>query len=98
MDFQLTDEQRLLQQTARRFAEEVIWPASARNDEEARWPAEILQKALELGLRNLTVPEQYGGPGLGVLDHVIVYEQLAWGCVGSCVPAVINASSSNACA
>ena len=92
MDFRLTDEQRLLQQTARKFAEEVIWPASAKNDEEARWPVEIMQKALELGLRNITVPEKYGGPGLGVFDYVIVNEQMSWGCVGSCVPAVINAS------
>lgn len=92
MDFQLSNEQRLLQQTAREFAAREIYPQAALNDREARWPAEIMRKALEIGLTNITVPEEYGGQGLGVLELVLVTEQLAWGCIGSCVPAAINAS------
>src|ERR1035437_2304129 len=92
MDFQLTDEQRLMQETAREFAEKEIYPVSARNDEEAVWPAEIIQKAWKLGLLNVTIPEKYGGPGLGVLEDVIINEQLAWGCIGSGCPVSINSS------
>ncbi len=92
MDFQLSDEQRLIQQTARDFAKKEIYPVSARNDEESRWPAEIIRREWELGLLNVTVPEEYGGPGLGVMEDVIVNEQLAWGCTGSGCPASINGS------
>ncbi|MFZ3207744.1 MAG: acyl-CoA dehydrogenase family protein [Geobacteraceae bacterium] len=82
MDFQLNDEQRLIQQTAREFAEKEIYPVSAEYDKEERWPAEIHKRAWELGLMNVTVPEAYGGPGLGCIECVLVTEQMAWGCVG----------------
>lgn len=80
--FELNDEQRLIQQTAREFAEREIWPEAARCDREKCFPAEIAAKARELGLFNITVPEEYGGPGLSAMDLTLVTEQLAWGCVG----------------
>ena len=80
--FELNDEQKLIQQTARDFAEREIWPEAARCDKEKCFPAELAAKARELGLFNITVPEEYGGPGLGALDLALVTEQLAWGCVG----------------
>lgn len=82
MDFQLNDEQRLIQQTAKEFAEREIYPVSAEHDELAKWPAEIIKKAWELGLTNVTTPEAYGGPGLGVFDNILITEQLSWGCLG----------------
>lgn len=91
MDFQLTDEQRLIQQTAKEFAAKEIYPASAECDMEERWPAEIHQKAWELGLMNITIPEAYGGPGLGCLENVLVTEQLCWGCVGIGAGTMLNA-------
>jgi acyl-CoA dehydrogenase len=91
MEFNLNDEQRLIQQTAHDFAEKEIYPVSAYHDENSKWPAEILQKAWEIGLLNITVPESYGGPGLGFLDLVLVTEQLAWGCIGICAPCSLNA-------
>ncbi len=92
MDFQLTDEQRQIQQAAREFAAREIYPVAAENDREARWPAAIIQKTWELGLLNVTIPEKYGGPGLGVLEDVVINEQLAWGCIGSGCPVSINSS------
>lgn len=91
MDFQLSDEQRLIQQTAREFAEREIYPVSAEYDKEAKWPAGIHQKAWELGLMNVFVPEEYGGIGLGCLENVLVSEQLCWGCMGIGVGAMLNA-------
>lgn len=91
MDFHLTDEQRLIQQMAKDFAEKEIWPVSAEHDEQAKWPAEIINKVWETGLANVTVPEAYGGPGLGFVDLVLVTEQLSWGCVGITVPFSLNA-------
>ena len=91
MDFKLSDEQRLIQQTARQFAEKEIYPVSAEHDEQAKWPGEIHRQAWELGLMNITVPEEYGGPGLGCLDNVLVTEQLCWGCVGIGAGIMLNA-------
>ncbi len=91
MDFQLSDEQRLIQQTARQFAKKKIYPCSAEHDEQAKWPAEIHKQAWELGLMNVTVPEEYGGPGLGCLENVLVTEQLCWGCVGIGAGIMLNA-------
>jgi acyl-CoA dehydrogenase len=91
MDFHLTDEQRLIRQTAKEFAEKEIYPVSAEYDRQAKWPADIIRKAWELGLMNITVNEKYGGPGLGALDLVLVTEQLAWGCVGIGIPCSLNA-------
>ena len=82
MDFNLNDEQKLIQQTAREFAEKEIWPVSAEHDEQAKWPTDVYNKAGELGLTNVCAPEAYGGPGLGVLDNILVTEQLSWGCLG----------------
>ena len=91
MDFQLNNEQRLIQQTAREFAEKEIYPVSAACDKEERWPAEIHKRAWELGLMNITVPEAYGGPGLGCMECVLVSEQLTWGCIGIGIGAMVNA-------
>ncbi|HEY5513120.1 MAG TPA: acyl-CoA dehydrogenase family protein [Geomonas sp.] len=90
MDFELNAEQRLIQQTAREFAAREIYPVSAEHDAQAKWPAEIIRKAWELGLMNITVPEAYGGPGLGALEMVLVTEQLTWGCLGIGAPCCLN--------
>lgn len=47
-----------------------------------QYPIEIIKKAWELGLMNLSVPEKYGGPGLAIMDEVIIGEELAYGCSG----------------
>lgn len=91
MNFLLSDEQRLIQQTAKEFAEKEIYPVSAEHDEQAKWPTEIHRYAWELGLMNVTVPEEYGGPGLGCLENVLVTEQLSWGCVGIGAGIMLNA-------
>lgn len=91
MDFKLSDEQNLIQQTARDFAEREIYPFSAQHDLESRWPSEIYQKALELGLVNMTIPEEYGGGGLSCFELCLVVEQLSWGCVGITAALVLNA-------
>src|ERR671931_593569 len=82
MDFQLTDSQRALQETARKYARDVIRPKAAHYDETAEFPKEIIAQGFELGLMNMSVPEQYGGVGLSHLDQAIVAEELSWGCAG----------------
>jgi acyl-CoA dehydrogenase len=82
MDFQLTDSQRALQETARKYAREVIRPKAPHYDETAEFPKDLISTAFELGLVNQAIPAEYGGVGLSHLEQVIVCEELAWGCSG----------------
>jgi acyl-CoA dehydrogenase len=80
--FQLSDEQIELQRLARDFAQKEILPAAEHHDRTGEFPKSICQKAWELGLMNVQVPENCGGAGLGSLDGVILSEELAYGCTG----------------
>ena len=82
MDFDLTTEQRLIRDLARQFAEREIAPVAAEWDRRQEFPHPIHAQARELGLLHLTIPQQYGGGGLGILELALVTEQLAWGCAG----------------
>jgi alkylation response protein AidB-like acyl-CoA dehydrogenase len=79
MDFNLTDDQRAIEDAARAFAEAELAPHSARWDEEKRLPVETLKKAAELGFAGLYVQEDVGGSALSRLDASIVFEQLSYG-------------------
>jgi acyl-CoA dehydrogenase len=82
MNFELNDEQKLIQHTAREFAREEILPVAVQCDREARFPMDVARKAREVGLTNLTIPNEYGGSGWGMVEQVLVTEELAWGCAG----------------
>jgi len=77
MDFHLSEEQRLIQETARRFALKEIAPIAAEYDREEKYPVEVCQKAVEVGLVGPTIPEAYGGPGYGFLEQAIISEELS---------------------
>jgi len=76
MDFELSEEHKLLRRTARKFAEEVIRPVAQHYDETAEYPYEIVEKAKELDLIAPSLPEKYGGAGMDFLAQVIVIEEL----------------------
>ncbi len=82
VSFELTDEQKMLQKMARDFAAKEIIPVAAEYDEHAKFPMDIFNKAREIGLTNMGVPEEYGGVGASVLDECIVAEELGYGCTG----------------
>jgi acyl-CoA dehydrogenase len=82
LDFSLSDEQKALIDTARRFSRERIAPVAAECDREARFPRDVFEAAHELGLVNATVEPEYGGPGLHEMDNALIAEELAWGCTG----------------
>ncbi|ADO74345.1 acyl-CoA dehydrogenase family protein [Stigmatella aurantiaca] len=79
MDFQLSDSQRALQETARKYAREVVRPKAAHHDETAEFPKAQIATAHELGLINMAIPQEYNGLGLSHLEQVIVCEELSWG-------------------
>jgi acyl-CoA dehydrogenase len=82
VDFTLTDEQKSLRELAHDFAEKEIRPVAWEYDKDGHWPAEIIEKAWEVGLMNNHIPEEYGGPGIGYLDGCVIEEELSWGCSG----------------
>src|SRR5881227_3080978 len=82
VSFALTDEQKELRALAREFAAGEIRPVAAEHDVAMRHPAELIAKAHGLGLTNVHVPVEYGGPGLNAFDGMLVGEELNWGCSG----------------
>jgi len=77
MDFQLSEEQRAIQEAARTFASEALLPHAARWDEEKIFPVETLRAAAELGFAGIYVGEAEGGSGLGRLEAAFIFEELA---------------------
>ena len=96
MDFLLDSEQRQLQQLARTFTQREIIPQAAELDRTKAFPQAIYEQALALGLLNLTVPEEYGGAGLGCLALTLVTEELCRGCVGVGATLSINSLAADA--
>jgi acyl-CoA dehydrogenase len=90
VSFALTEEQLALRDLAREFAEREIRPKAAEYDEHATHPADIIEKAHEVGLMNPHVPEEYGGVGLSMFDGMLIGEELSWGCAGIAVSIVAN--------
>ena len=82
IDFELTEEQKALIDTARRFAKERIIPVAAECDRKSEFPKDVFKAAWEIGLVNPTLPAEYGGPGLTDLDSAMITEELAYGCSG----------------
>jgi acyl-CoA dehydrogenase len=82
IDFTLTDEQQSMREMAHVFAEKEIRPVAWEYDRDGTWPAEIIEKAWELGLMNTHLPSEYGGPGLGFFDGALIEEEISWGCSG----------------
>jgi acyl-CoA dehydrogenase len=82
IDFELTEEQKALIDTARRFAKERIIPIAAECDRKSEFPKDVFKAAWEIGLVNPTLPAEYGGPGLSDLDSAMITEELAYGCSG----------------
>lgn len=77
MDFDLTEEQKLLRETVREFAAEELTPHAREWDEKQEFPPEIFDKLGEMGLLGVVFPAEYGGAGLGTLDYALVMEELA---------------------
>ena len=80
MDFDLTEDQRAFQETARAFAAERLAPHAAAWDAERHFPAAELREAAALGFAGLYVAEEHGGTGLSRLDAALVFEELAAAC------------------
>jgi butyryl-CoA dehydrogenase len=88
----LTEEQELIQKTAKDFSFDKIKPVAAKYDSESRFPKEIVDKLGELGFMGIMVPEEYGGSGFDCLSYVIALEEIAVSCASSAIIMSVNNS------
>src|SRR3989442_15906936 len=77
MDVELSEQQRLLQQSVREFAEREIRPHVREWDEAQHFPVELVPKLADLGLMGIQFPEAYGGSGMSAVDYCICIEELS---------------------
>jgi acyl-CoA dehydrogenase len=82
LNFELTPEQKTLVDETRRFTREKIIPIAAEADKTHEFPMDVFKEAWELGFVGPNIPEEYGGAGMGEVDHVLLTEELAFGCTG----------------
>ena len=74
----MTEERRLIQETARAFAMKEVLPVANKLDpEKGDIPAELIQKLADMCYFGIVIPEQYGGLGLGVFEYCLIAEELA---------------------
>ena len=95
MDFELTDEQRLISDTAREFADNEIAPRVRDNDRAARFDRELASKLGEMGYLGAPVAEEYGGRGLDYLSYALIVEQV--GRADSSARTVVSVQTSLVC-
>ena len=93
MDFELSSEQREIQELAREFAAHEIEPHAAAWDREHRFPHEVVGKLAEIGLMGTCVPEEYGGAGADFLSYVLVLEELSRADAGVGVTVAVHTSA-----
>src|SRR4051795_2772303 len=79
MDFGLTDEQRLIQETVRAFVDERVLPVAVQNDIDHRLALELIEGMAELGILGVVIPEEYGGAGLDFAAEALACEEIERG-------------------
>ncbi|MBL4595268.1 MAG: isobutyryl-CoA dehydrogenase [Robiginitomaculum sp.] len=83
MDFELNEEQRMIQDMARQFAKDKLEPNAALWDAKQIFAVDVMREAAKLGFAGIYVGEEFGGSDLSRLDAALIFEQLSRGCVGT---------------
>jgi len=79
VDFELSDEQRLIQDTVRAFVDERVLPVAVQNDIDHKLDLELIEGMAELGILGITIPEEYGGAGLDFVSEALACEEIERG-------------------
>ena len=85
MNFELTEEQRMIQEMARDFARNEIAPVAAKNEREGHFPKDILKKLAQLGFMGVNIPQEYGGAESGVVAYSLALSEIAKACASTAV-------------
>ena len=94
MDFALNEDQLELQEMVREFVDKEITPFAGEMDRNNEAMPDLMEKAADMGLLNLIVPEEYGGPGLDSVTVAMIYEELGKGCAGIATSMAANSLAS----
>lgn len=92
MHFQLTEDQKMIRDMARKFARDVVAPKAAELDEKSEFPKMHLSKMWELGFMSMMIDPKYGGSGLDTLSYVLALEEISWACASTAVTMSVNNS------
>jgi len=95
MNFEFTEEQIMIQQTAKEFAESEILPTAVQRDLEGEFPAEIVKKLGELGFMGMMVSPDYGGAGLDTISYVLAMTEISK--VDASVGVIMSVNNSLVC-
>jgi butyryl-CoA dehydrogenase len=95
MDLELTQEQAMLQQTARDFALREVEPLAKDLDRNGTWPADIVKQMGELGLMGIAIDEKYGGAGFDNVGYALAMEEISRACAS--VGVIMSVNNSLAC-
>jgi len=95
MNFSFTEEQLMIKQTAKEFAESEIAPTAVERDLKAEFPYEIVKKLGELGFMGMMVPPEWGGAGLDTISYVLAMEEISK--VDASVGVIMSVNNSLVC-
>ncbi len=92
MDFRLTEEQQMMRDMAKRFADERVKPGAAERDRTHEFPVDLLKECAELGFMGVAIPEEYGGAGMDYISYAIMIEEISRACASTGVILSVNNS------
>lgn len=92
MNLELSEEQQLIQKTAREFADREVRPIAAALDEQHKFPSQLVERMAKLGFLGIGVPEQWGGAGMDTVAYVLALEEIAVACASTAVIMSVNNS------
>ncbi|MHA1687979.1 MAG: acyl-CoA dehydrogenase family protein [Promethearchaeota archaeon] len=92
MNFELTDQQKLIRRNIRKFAKDVLSPMAPIFDKEATFSQDIVEKLAEINAWGIQLPEEYGGAGLDSISYVIIIEEIARACASTALTLTVHNS------
>src|SRR5690349_13837385 len=95
MELELTQEQAMLQQTAREFATREVEPRAKQLDVAEAWPGDLIARMAELGLMGVAIPTEYGGSGFDHVSYALAMEEVSRACAS--VGVIMSVNNSLAC-
>src|SRR5216683_322333 len=88
--FEPDEHQRLVQETARKYAQDSLAPVATQLDRQGRFPAEQLRELAELGMMGVNIPEDYGGAQAGAVAYALAMMEIAQGCASTAVTMAVT--------
>src|SRR5438309_9962109 len=88
--FEADEHQQLVQETARRYAQDALAKVAAQLDREGRFPVEQLRELAELGMMGVNVPEEFGGAQAGAVAYALAMIEMAQGCASTAVTVAVT--------